>query len=215
MYGPPPSYEDMLADAEESIYSSPYAELDVPVVGTIQARRPLPDAVALLAMAANPEGSDQDRLSYLVRFCEHHLAAGEMERLYFGMMVDQLPANTLEHVIRALTTWGTSRPYVAVVSLAVMASYHWRSMRNTFALAGIADPMSLSSMHVILDVMEASAVENILKCEDAEAELASFYRRLYGPTPDMAPGDLNRPVPVGFSPEEVEASFDAFARAAR
>lgn len=217
MFEPPPGYEDMLADAEESIYSSAWVNLDVPQIGTVKARRPLPDGAALLAMAANPKIGHAKQVEYLMRFVNHHVSAEDVERVYFAMMMDEMPADAVERLSRAVATWGTSRPYTAVVSLAVMTAYHWRTIRQKLLMAGIQDAMNLSSMHALLDVAESMAVESASNDDDPRGAVNGLYRRLYSVTPDLVPlnGEDYRPVPPGFDPDEVEDSFDAFARAAR
>lgn len=217
MYAPPPGYEDMLADAEGWEPSGPLVPVEVSGVGVVQARRPGPAALPILAMSANSDLTNADRSAYLVRFVADHLGPGELERLYFDMMMDALPTDTVERVSRRLAVWGTARPYVAVITLAVIAAAHWRTIRRTLLTSGIAEPMSLSSMHPILDVAEHKVVDSFTGSDEPQRELNSFYRRLYGPSPEAAAlnGEEFDPTPPGFSPEEIEASFDAFAQAAR
>lgn len=87
---------------------------------------------------------------------------------------------------------------------------------------GIADPMSLPTMHAILDVAEAMAVEQTAhaekKPENAKAAVARLFDRLYRPdVPEVKKinGDGYRPPPPGFSAEEQDASFEAFAAVAQ
>jgi hypothetical protein len=217
MYAPPPSYIDMLADAKGWPPAGPLDELTVDGVGVVEARRPGPAGVAALAMAANPDLEATERASYLVRFVADHLGEGELDRLYFGMMVDSLPADTFERVSRALAVWGTARPYVAVVTLAVIASCHWRALRLKIVSTGVVAPMGLESMHVLLDFAEAAVIDTFKNVENPQQELTSFYRRLYGPSAEAnrLNGDDYVPVPPGFSEDEVEDAFDAFVQAAR
>ena len=209
MFEPPPGYEDLLADAEAHPGVSEFEAWTVPGVGLVSARRPMPDAVALLAMASNSVLDAPSRIDYMMRFIHVHVSEADVERVLFDMMAGDLPANAMDRMVRSIVTWGTARPYVAVVSLAVMAAHHWRTIRQKLLMAGVTDPMGLGSMHRILDAAEALAVESATGSEQPQRELESLYRRLYGPSPD----DLD-PVPSGFQPDEVEASFDAFARAA-
>lgn len=199
----------MLSDAEGRTPTSDFVAWHVPQVGWISARRPRPDAVPLLAMASNSTLDTAGRVDYMMQFVHNHVSEADVERLLFDMMMGDLPANTVDRVVRSLTTWGTARPYVAVVSLAVMAAHHWRTIRHKLLMAGVADPMGLDSMHRILDAAESFAVESAAAGDDPRRDVEGLYRRLYGPSPD----ELD-PVPSGFKPEEVEASFDAFARAA-
>lgn len=217
MFAPPPGYEDMLADAEESIYSSAWVSLDVPRIGTVKARRPMPAAAARLAMAANPKEGHARQTEHLMKFVADHVTIEDIERVYFAMMMDDAPADSIERLARAVATWGTARPYAAVVSLAVMTAYHWRTIRQKLLMAGIQDAMNLSSMHALLDVAETMAVESASNDDDPRNAVSGLYRRLYATTPDLAAvnGEDYRPVPPGFDPDDVEDAFDAFARAAR
>lgn len=217
MFEPPPGYEDMLADAEESIYSSAWVNLDVPKIGTVRARRPMPDGAALLAMAANPKIGHTKQVEFMMRFVNTHVATEDIERVYFAMMMDEMPADSIERLSRAVATWGTARPYTAVVSLAVMTAYHWRTIRHKLLMAGVLDAMNLPSMHALLDVAESMAVESASNDDDPQQAVGGLYRRLYATTPDLVAlnGEDYRPVPPGFDPDDVEDAFDAFARAAR
>ena len=217
MHSPPPGFTDLLADAENHVIVGRYEKLVVPDVGTVQARQPGPASIAFLAMTVNSEVSDMDRTSYLVRFVTDHLGESEVERVYFDMMLSAMPSTAIARIARSIATWGTARPYVAVVSLAAMTGYHWRTIRQKLLSAGIGDPMGLPSMHAILDFTEAMVMENYSQSKDAEQDISVFMRMLYGPTAESV--ELNEVdkegVPVGFTEDEVESSFDAFARAAR
>mgnify|MGYP001213544850 CR=1 FL=1 len=216
MYPPPPGYVDLLSDAEAyPAVTGDTAPLEVDGVGTLMACKPDPASVASLAVSGSPDYPPGDRTDHLVRFVARHLDGDELERLYLDMMLSKAPATGMESVARALSTWGTARPYVAVVTLAVMTGHHWRTLRSKLLSAGVANPMTLPSMHVLLDFTESIISEALASGEDAKTELDTFNRKLYGPTPEAL--RLNGPdyVPPGFSDEDVEASFDAFARAAR
>ena len=110
MYDPPPGYDDLLSDAEYAPSSSSFAELDVGGVGTIWARRPMPNALAALAMAANSKIDISSRADYLVLFVRNHLDEDELERIYVEMITGDLPTDTIERIARAVATWGTARP---------------------------------------------------------------------------------------------------------
>jgi len=100
-----------------------------------------------------------------------------------------------------------------------MAAQHWRSIRVRFMKDGISDPMALSSLGVLLDMVEAVVLESLMaeatKPEDAKAKRAKFMNALYAPTSDTAKklnGDGYLPPPAGFdAPREVETAFDGFA----
>jgi hypothetical protein len=110
MFDPPPGYDDLLGDAETAPSGSRFYDLDVPSVGVIQARRPLPNAVAALAMAANAQIDVESRTDYLVLFVRNHLGEGELERIYHDMITGDTPADSIERIARAVATWGTARP---------------------------------------------------------------------------------------------------------
>lgn len=119
MFSPPPGYDDCEADAhadverrkELGIKLSGFHEIDVPDVGIIHARRPLPNAIPALAGAANAKITAQSRLDYLDIFVQSHLAPGEFEDILARMITeDNMPEDTMLRVSRAIATAGTSRP---------------------------------------------------------------------------------------------------------
>ena len=212
MFDPPPGYLDLIGDAETAPFSERFEPLVVAEVGVLTARRPMPSGLADLAMAANPEVADVDRSDYLVRFAQDHLHDGELERVYVAMMAGDAPADSIERIARAIATWGTARPYLAVVTLAVMLAHHWRVIRVTLVKAGVHDPMSLKNMHILLDTIEAAVLEAMSGDRDSETRRRVFLDRLYSPLSDPhAPAGP----PPGFSDDDTEAAFDAFAAAAR
>lgn len=212
MFDPPPGYADMLGDAETSPSSERYEPLMVPEVGVVTARRPMPNAVASLAMAANSSLTDNERSDYLVRFVRDHLHTDELERVYVAMMNDEAPSNSVDLIARAITTWGTARPYLAVVTLAVMTAHHWRTIRLKLVQSGVHDPMALTTMHILLDATEAAVLEAMSGERDSEMKRTLFIDRLYSPLGD--PATSSQP-PRGFTDDDTEDAFDAFAAAAR
>ncbi len=112
---------------------------------------------------------------------------------------------------------GHSPPYVAVITLSVLTAHHWRTLRNKLLLVGVSDPMSLRSMHHLLDTTESAVLESIASSHDKDAEFQRnrFIDQLYSPANDTSGinGDKYKAVPAGFEPENVEAAFDAFAAA--
>lgn len=67
-------------------------------------------------------------------------------------------------------------------------------------MAGILDPLSLPTMHHLLDVVEMIVIEGMHRNDDIQR----FYYRTYQPDPDQI-------AQVGFTEEESEASFTAFS----
>lgn len=110
MHDPPDSFDDMLGDAELQPFTGPFAPLDVPGVGVVSARRPMPNAVPVLAMSVNAKIDVADKQGYLTLFLQNHLATGEHERILVTMMDGDLPVDSMGRVARAIATWGTARP---------------------------------------------------------------------------------------------------------
>ena len=110
MFDPPPGFDDLLGDAELGTFSGRFDYLDVPKVGLVKARRPMPNAMAALSMAANSQIGVESRTDYLVLFVRNHLGEGELERIYHSMITGDTPADSMERIARAVATWGTARP---------------------------------------------------------------------------------------------------------
>ncbi len=216
MFDPPPGYIDLAADAADAPPFGEPGPLEVPGIGTVLTRRTRPASIAALAMAANPDLKTPERSQHLARFVADHLGAGEYERVTLEMIDGDLPDDTFFQIGRAVATQGTARPYVAVISLAVQTAYHWREIRRRITASGIVDPMQIPSMHAVLDVTERAVIES-MNGVDGETRRTQFYDRLYAPSPDVTVlnGPGYSPAPPGFSPEEVEAQFDAFRAAMR
>lgn len=212
MFEPPAGYLDLVGDAETAPYSQQFEPLVVAEVGVLTARRPMPSGLADLAMAANPEVADVDRSDYLVRFVSRHLHGDELERVYVAMMAGDAPADSIERIARAIATWGTARPYLAVVTLAVMLGHHYRVIRGKLNQCGISDVMRLPTAHILLDTVESAVLEAMSGDRDSETKRRVFIDRLYSPLSD--PGAPAGP-PRGFTDEDTEDAFDAFAAAAR
>lgn len=112
-FDPPPGYDDMLTDAEHSPINANFHVLQVDdEVGDVKARKPMPNAIPVMAMAANSKLKKGENVDFLVRFVQDHLDEGEFDRLIFEMSEDALPADTMERTARAIATWGTARPTV-------------------------------------------------------------------------------------------------------
>lgn len=111
MSEPPDGIVDMLADAEFlPPPTHPFKELNVPDVGVVHARRPMPNAAANLAMSENSKLKGDVRQDHRIRFLRDHLAPGEHERMTVAMMRGDMPHDATEKVVRAVATWGTARP---------------------------------------------------------------------------------------------------------
>lgn len=109
---------------------------------------------------------------------------------------------------------GHCPPYLAVISLAVMTAHHWRTIRLKLVQSGVHDPMGLRTMHVVLDATEAAILEAMSADRDGDMKRTLFLDKLYSPLldPDVDKATVQ---PRGFTDEDVESSFDAFAAAAR
>jgi len=114
---------------------------------------------------------------------------------------------------------GHCPPYIAVITLSVMTAHHWRSIRLKLLMNGITDAMALPSMHILLDSTEGAILEAISAegAKDAEMKRTLFLDKLYSPhnDPYVINDSSYDPTPKGFASDDVEASFDAFASAAR
>ncbi|MBV9921907.1 MAG: hypothetical protein JOY78_13785 [Pseudonocardia sp.] len=214
MYDPPPGYDDMAGDSQLAAFNPVFEDLEVPKVGTVRARRPRPNAIHTLAMAANAANDAPMRADHVVLFAREHLEDGELDRLFVAMVSNEsIPSDAVERIVRELATWGTSRPYSAVITLAVMSAFHWRTIRLKLQNNGILDPMALPSMHRILDATEAAILEAMVssKPDEDRQQRQRFLDRLYAPTAETNDlnGDGYRPQPAGFEPDEVETAFDS------
>ena len=115
MFDPPPSYDDCESDADDAPTPAgvKYLPIEVPGVGVVHARKPLPNAIPALAGAANAKISPRARTDYLTLFVQNHLAPGEYDALLARMMTDEdCPPDAVLRVSRAIATAGTARPTV-------------------------------------------------------------------------------------------------------
>ncbi|QFP94655.1 hypothetical protein I5G59_gp35 [Mycobacterium phage LilMcDreamy] len=112
-FEPPAGYVDCENDGDAAPPNDgPFREIDVPGVGIIHARRPLPNAIPALSSAANSKVSDRARLDYLDLFILNHLKPGEFEEILARMTDPDLdmPPDSMLRVSRAIATAGTARP---------------------------------------------------------------------------------------------------------
>lgn len=112
MYDPPPGYADLMSDAQDApAPSNRFHDLRVDGgVGVVRARKPMPNATAALSHSANAKLPVDRKLGYINMFVQNHVADGEFNRLLTGMVLGQLPEDTMQRVTRAISTWGTERP---------------------------------------------------------------------------------------------------------
>jgi len=114
LYDPPAGYDDCESDGEDNPTppGHPYRELVVDEVGTFHARKPLPNAIPVLAGAANSKVGPQSRVDYLTVFIQNHLAPGEYEELMARMMDpdEVMPDDAVLRLSRAIATEGSARP---------------------------------------------------------------------------------------------------------
>lgn len=214
----PPGYDDFLDDARETPIDGDYEMLDVRGVGPVYARRPKPRSAAALAQASNGKISNVERVDYLHLFIGDHLPPDDVEKLLQRMIDNEIPADSLQRTVSAVATWGTARPYIAVINLVVITAYHWRSMRAKLAQNGIADPMrTMRTMHSLLDFTEQTTLESLAKSgegqnayEQSKRAVDAFMFKLYSPDPNERDEDGRVPVPAGFDEDAMESNFDAF-----
>jgi hypothetical protein len=220
MFEPPPGYDDLLSDAAEAPIRGELAELEVADVGVIVCRRPYLRDAAALAMSVNRKATPDMQASYVQQFVTDHLEHDAFVDLLYRMIDGDLPADTVGLIARAIATCGTSRPYLAVVNLASITGQVWRMVRTRIAEHGVEDPMTgLSSLHALLDHTEQLVLQSYegLKPAAQRAKRAQFFNALYAPERTAKPinGPDYKQVPAGFDKESVDASFEAFAAAAR
>lgn len=115
MFSPPSGILDCESDGTDDEHrrgdrTGKYLELDVPKVGVVHARKPLPNAIPVLAGTVNSKITAQSRNDYLNLFLTNHLAPGTYETLLMRMMTEDLPGDSIMRVCRAIATSGTARP---------------------------------------------------------------------------------------------------------
>lgn len=217
----PPGYDDFLDDARALAPTGDFEPIAVPAVGLIHARRPQPRSAAALAQASNGKLKGPERVDYLHLFLGEHVPSDDVEKLLQRMVDGEIPADALQRVVSGVATWGTARPYIAVINLVVITAYHWRSMRAKLAQTGIADPLrTMTSMHALLDYTEQITLESLAKSgegknayEQSKRAVDNFMFKLYAPDPNMPTDPDGRvPVPAGFDEDAMEGNFDAFMR---
>lgn len=226
MWEPPKGFDDMLGDAQLiQPYTGEFAPLTVTDVGAVLARRPRPDAVPLLAMSVNPDiDPDKDKTAtaqshYATLFVRNHIEPHDHERILAAMVSDDMPDNTIGLLGRALATWGTARPYLAVMTLAFTAATHWRTLRTRMRGDGITNPMTmLASMHDVIDEAEKLWLESIHTGDEAKDkhQQDQLFDRLYAPDSTEAKQVNAKGYkgvrPAGFGADEVVADFKAAAK---
>lgn len=114
---------------------------------------------------------------------------------------------------------GHGPPYVAVITLGVMAATHWRALRTRLRGDGITDPMrQLPHMHALIDEAEKLWLEALHTGNEAKDkhDRTELLDKLYAPDTDARERAGSRPKkvpPAGFEdPAQIEADFDAVAR---
>lgn len=210
MFDPPAGFADLIADADDAPHGS-FADLDVPDIGVLHARHPKPRSAAALAMSANRRIPAMLRQGYVSLFVIEHLEPGRFDELLADMLTGQLPEDAVTTISRRIATWGTARPYSAVVTLTSWTGFHWRTIRSHLVDKGIAAPLSaLPNLHALLDVTENLVLQAASdgKPADAQRKRREIIDALYRPEP----GTLS---PAGtqvqpFDDADMEDSFDQF-----
>jgi hypothetical protein len=110
MYDPPPGFPDLEHDAGLCDRDGSYRSLDVPGVGTLLARLPLPKSVSAISMAANSKLDAATKAGYLNLFVRNHVGDDTHEDLLRGMITGDYPDDALQKVARAIACVGTPRP---------------------------------------------------------------------------------------------------------
>jgi hypothetical protein len=233
MYSETTGFGDMLADAESVPVEGGLFPLEVPTLGIVMARRPTPKSAAILAMAVNSRLDRVAQTEYFVLFVQEHMGEDGFADLLTRMMTDDVLEESVQLVARAIATWGTDRPYGAVVNLAAATASNWRTIRSHLIDNGIEDPIKLRSMHLLLDIAQNLTVDTLLHSgtgKDAikagERKAKEYISKLYRPDPPAVEPPkperkrrAERPVltiedaPSGF--DSAEEDFNAFMLGAR
>jgi len=222
MFDPPPGFADFLGDGELAVPLELFRDVDVPKVGVVHARRPGPGAAPILAMSVHNELDNQTCRDYLIRFLLAHLGEEELQRICAVIITkgQTMPDDAVERIGQAIATWGTGRQYMAVANLAWLTAKHWRDIRTKLAFSGIKDPMSMPTMHALLDATECAVLEAMdgKTAQEMALKRGQFRDQLYAPQLEVTVGDDGVEViepPPGWSPKEVEANNNAFAEYAK
>ena len=173
----PPGFTDLAGDAADAPPLGEPVPLDVDGVGTVLARKPRPRSLAALSHAYDEHAEPAERSCWLNRFLTDHTDQLDYERVIAAMATGELPADSVDRILRGIVRWGTGRPFRAVLSLAVTAGASWRTIRVQIP----SDPMLMSSMHRVLDEVERIVVES-QATGDPEKDRAAreaYTRRLY------------------------------------
>lgn len=109
-YQAPASFEDAFSDSHDDTRRSPFRDLEVPGVGTFQARKPMPNAVGVLGNAVNSKIGEDERNNYIGLFVQNHLSDESFDDLLEGMSRGRYGVDAVQEVCQAISTWGTSRP---------------------------------------------------------------------------------------------------------
>jgi len=225
VYSPPPGFTDLLSDAALWPPAGEFEDLSLVSIGAVRARPPRARAVAYLAMVDNTSLKPHEQRDYLTRFVLDHLDTGEYQRVLSGVFDGDFPHDSVQRIARKIATWGTARPYAAVLTLSLFTGHNWRTVRQKLANAGMTSPLLLPSLHAVLDVTEDIVTESLLAPEsegppsEGEKRLRRFYDAIYAPDPpeeEIVAGSGHSPPPTSFeNPDAVEDAFDAFLRQAR
>lgn len=113
MYNPPEGYLDFLDDVSRSVREyGPYVVHEIPGIGPLRVRRPIPKSLAALGKAVGAKISDAERNSYIGLFVQNHVEPDDFTRLLAGMMMGDYPSDSVALVCKSISTWGTARPTV-------------------------------------------------------------------------------------------------------
>lgn len=209
VFEPPPGFTDLSGDAADAPPLGDPVPLDIPTVGTCLARKPRPRSLAALSQAYNEKATDQERARWLNQFLADHTDQLDYERLIAAMAADELPGDTIDRLLRGIVTWGTERPFRAVLSLAVTAGASWRIIRVQIP----TDPMLMPNMHRVLDEVERIVIESQATGDpdkDNDAREA-YMRRLYAPEHRPPKGAVRTGQPPSWWPADGGVKANAAA----
>lgn len=106
---------------------------------------------------------------------------------------------------------GDGPPYLAVINLALMTAFHWRTVRLQLVKAGVENPMEFSTAHILLDMVEELIMESIqpegtkqADYDEAKQKREDFTKALYQPKVKKLSElpDGWKPPPAGFDDDD-------------
>lgn len=205
----PAGFTDLDGDSADAPPLGEPVPLQVPGVGVLLARKPRPRSLATLARAYDDDTKPPERNRWLNQFLTDHTDRLDFERVLSAVADETLPADSVERVFRAIVTWGTQRPFRAVLGLAVTAGAAWRTIRVQIP----TDPMAWPSMHRVLDEVERIVIDSQATGDPEKDRQAreGYVRRLYAAEQPARGAAVQRAEPPSWWPADGGAAANSAA----